>query len=616
MSVSSEQRGDFARHDFGRTPSITSRPELRGTFGMIATTHWVATGVGMGMMEKGGNAFDAAAAAGICLQVVEPNQNGPGGDLPVILWNAKNAKVEVLCAQGPAPAKATVAHYKSEGLDLVPGTGLLAAVIPGSVGGWLTLLRDHGTMRLRDVLEPVIHYARTGYPVTPAMATTLAGVADLFKTHYTSSADVFLPGGKVPAVGSLLRNPKLADTFERMLKEGEAAGGGREAQIDGAYRAFYAGFVAEIVGTYCATQAVFDSSGERHKGVLTAADMAGWKPKYEAPLAYDYKGWTVHKTQAWGQGPIALQILGMLDGFDLDRADVYGDEFIHLFVEAVKLAMADREAWYGDPDFVDVPTATLISREYAESRRVQIGERASLDLRPGTIPGRTVKLPNMIGKAIPVLPGVGEPGAVERARAAQGLVAADTVHVSAADRHGNMVSCMPSGGWLQSSPVIPELGFCLGTRAQMFWLEEGLPASLEPGKRPRSTLTPGLATREGKPALAWGSPGGDGQDQWSTLAFLRHVHGKMNLQAAIDAPAVYSIHAPNSFYPREAKPGALQIEDRLPEATQKALEKRGHKLERMGPWSLGRVCAVGREKDGLMKAAANPRFMQNYAAGR
>jgi len=598
------------------TLPITTRPELRGTFGMIATTHWVATGVGMGTMERGGNAFDAAAAAGLCLQAVEPNQNGPGGDLPVILWNVQRAKVEVLCAQGPAPAKATIAHYKSEGLELVPGTGLLAAVVPGTVGGWLTLLRDHGTMRLRDVLEPVIHYARTGYPVTPALATTIAGVADLFKTHYTSSADVFLPGGKPPAVGSLLRNPKLADTFERMLKEGEAAGGGREAEIDGAYRAFYSGFVAEAIARFCATQDVFDSSGQRHRGVLAADDMARWQPQYETPLTCDYKGWLVHKTQPWGQGPIALQILGLLDGFDLDRLDTNGDEFIHLFVEAVKLAMADREAWYGDPDFVDVPMAALLSRDYTERRRALIDDRASLELRPGTLPGRAVKLPNMVGKTIPVAAGVGEPGAVERARAAQGLVDADTVHVSAADRFGNMVSCMPSGGWLQSSPVIPELGFCLGTRAQMFWLEEGLPASLAPGKRPRSTLTPGLALRDGKPALAWGSPGGDGQDQWSTLAFLRHVHGKLNLQAAIDAPAVYSVHAPNSFYPREAKPGALQIEDRLPEATQKALEKRGHKLERMGPWSLGRVCAVGREKDGLMKAAANPRFMQNYAAGR
>jgi len=596
--------------------SITTRPELRGTFGMIATTHWVATGVGMGMLERGGNAFDAAAAAGLCLQAVEPNQNGPGGDLPVIFWNAKSAKVEVLCAQGPAPAKATIAHYKSEGLDLVPGTGLLAAVVPGTVGGWLTLLRDHGTMRLREILEPTIYYARTGYPVTPAMATTIAGVAELFKTHWPSSAAVYLPGGKPPAVGSLIRNPKLADMFEHLLKAGEAAGGGREVQIEGAFRAYYSGFVAEAIERFCATQEVFDSSGQRHRGVLMADDLDSWKPRYEEPLAYDYKGWLVHKTQPWGQGPAALQVLQMLDGFDLDALDTVGPEFLHLFAEGWKLAMADREAWYGDPDFVDVPTATLLSRDYAERRRALISDRASLDLRPGTIAGRAVKLPNMVGKAIPVVAGVGEPGAVERARAAQGLVAADTVHVSAADRFGNMLSCMPSGGWLQSSPVIPELGFCLGTRAQMFWLEEGLPASLAPGKRPRSTLTPGMALREGKPALAWGSPGGDGQDQWATLAFLRHVHGKLNLQAAIDAPAVYSVHAPNSFYPREAKPGALQIEDRLPEATQKGLEKRGHKLERMGPWSLGRVCAVGREKDGTLKAAANPRFMQNYAAGR
>ncbi|MGH7004864.1 MAG: gamma-glutamyltransferase family protein, partial [Alphaproteobacteria bacterium] len=380
--------------------SITTRPELRGTFGMIATTHWVATGVGMGVMERGGNAFDAAAAAGLCLQAVEPNQNGPGGDLPVILWNAKSAKVEVLCAQGPAPAKATIAHYRAEGLDLVPGTGLLAAVVPGTVGGWLTLLRDHGTVRLRDALEPAIHYARTGYPVTPAMATTLTDVAELFKTHWPSSADVFLPGGKVPAVGSLIRNPRLADTFERMLREGEAAGGGRDAQIDGAYRAYYSGFVAEAIGRYCATEEVFDSSGRRHRGVLAADDLARWKPRYEAPLSYDYKGWLVHKTQPWGQGPAALQLLSMLDGFDLDALDPTGPEFLHLFVEAWKLAMADREAWYGDPDFVDVPVAALLAGDYAERRRALISDRASLDLRPGTLPGRTVKLPNMVGKAI------------------------------------------------------------------------------------------------------------------------------------------------------------------------------------------------------------------------
>jgi gamma-glutamyltranspeptidase/glutathione hydrolase len=598
------------------TLPITTRPELRGSFGMIATTHWLATAVGMAMLERGGNAFDAAVAAGFCLQGVEPNQNGPGGDLPAIFWNAKREKVEVLCAQGPAPAKATIAHYTSEGLDLVPGTGLLAAVVPGAVGGWLTLLRDHGTMRLRDVLEPVIHYTRNGYAVTPSMATTIASVAELFKTHYTSSAAVYLPRGAVPGVGSRFRNPALADMFERLLEEGEAAGTGREAQIDAAYRAYYGGFVAEAIGRFCATQDVFDASGRRHRGVLAADDLARWRPHYEAPLFCDYRGWRVHKTNVWGQGPVMLQTLALLDGFDLDSLDANGERFLHLFAEAMKLAMADREAWYGDPDFVDVPIAELLGSEYTTRRRALVAEQASHELRPGTLPGRSARLPNLVGVSIPVVAGVGEPGAVERARAAQGLVAADTVHVSAADRFGNMVSCMPSGGWLQSSPVIPELGFCLGTRAQMFWLEDGLPASLAPGKRPRTTLSPGLATRDGKPALAWGSPGGDGQDQWATLAFLRHVHGRLNWQAAIDAPAVYSVHQPNSFYPREARPGVLQIEDRLPDAAQAALKQRGHKLERAGPWSLGRVCAVARDADGTLKAAANPRQMQNYAAGR
>ncbi len=596
---------------------FTTRPELRGSFGMIASTHWVATAVGMGMLERGGNAFDAAAATGLCLQVVEPNQNGPGGDLPAVFYSAKTGKIEVICGQGPAPAKATIAHYKAQGLDLVPGTGLLAAVVPGTVGGWLTLLRDHGTMRLSDIIEPAIHYARNGYPVTPAMNTTLTTVAELFKQHWPSSAATYLPGGAVPAVGSMVRNTVLAATFERLLKEGEAAGGGREAQIDGAYRAYYSGFVAEAMGRFSATQAVFDASGRHNKGVLTADDLARWKPKYEAPAAYDYKGWRVHKTQPWGQGPALLQVLALLAGDDLDRLDPVGDEFLHLFVEAWKLAFADREAWYGDPDFVDVPMGELLSDDYNARRRGLIGAQASHDLRPGTLPNRTVKMPQSIGRNIPVVPGVGEPNAdLAKTRAAQGLVAADTVHVSVADRFGNMISCMPSGGWLQSSPVIPELGFCLGTRAQMFWLEEGLPASLAPNKRPRSTLTPGLATRDGKPALAWGSPGGDGQDVWASLMFLRHVHGKMNLQAAIDKPAVLSMHHPNSFYPRESRPGVLQIEDRLPAATQAALEKRGHKLERMGEWALGRVCAVGREADGTLKAAANPRQMQNYAAGR
>ncbi len=592
---------------------FTTRPELRGNFGMVVTTHWLASAVGMAMLERGGNAFDAAVAAGLTLEVVEPNQNGPGGDLPAIFWSARDKKVEVLGAQGPAPARATIAHYRSEGLELVPGTGLLAAVVPGAVGGWLALLRDHGTLRLRDVLEPAIHYARHGYPVTPAMRLAIANVAELFAAHWRSSAAVYLGGGGPPAIGSFIRNPRLAETLARVLAEGEAKGGARESQIEGAYRAFYSGFVAEAIGRFCESENVFDASGRHHRGVLAAGDLARWRPRYESSLSTDYRDFTLHKTGAWGQGPALLQVLALLEGFELDGLDPTGERFLHWFVEAWKLAFADREAWYGDPDFVDVPIAALLSRDYAAARRALIGETASAELRPGSPAGRAPRLPQSGGHALPAVAGVGEPGAE---RAARGLVDADTVHVSVVDRFGNMISCMPSGGWLQSSPIIPELGFCLGTRAQMFWLEDGLPASLAPGKRPRTTLSPGLATRDGEPVLAWGSPGGDGQDQWASLMFLRHVHARMNLQAAIDAPSLLSLHHPNSFYPREAKPNLLQIEDRLPATTQAALARRGHRLERTGDWSLGRLCATARERDGTLKAAANPRQMQNYAIGR
>ena len=255
---------------------------------------------------------------------------------------------------------------------------------------------------------------------------------------------------------------------------------------------------------------------------------------------------------------------------------------------------------------------TLLSDTYNDARSALIGDTASMDLRPGEVAGREIALPSTVSRDIPVAvaAGVGEPNV-----ALAGEARSDTVNVNVADRWGNLVSCMPSGGWMQSSPVIPELGFCLGTRAQMFWLDEGLPASLAPGKRPRSTLTPGLAFRDGKPYMAFGSPGGDGQDQWALQMFLRHVHCGLNLQEAIEAPAVLSYHAPNSFYPRTAQPGYLEAEDRLPKATVDELRRRGHEIAPVDGWSLGRLAAVARE-NGLLKAAANPRNMQGYAVGR
>jgi len=590
---------------------FTTRPEIEGTFGVVASTHWIATAVGMATLEKGGNAFDAAVATAFTLQVVEPHLNGPGGDVPVIVYDTRRDKPEVICGQGPAPGGATIAHYRREGLKLVPGTGLLAACVPGTFETWMLLLRDYGTLPLRDVLSPAIGYAQNGYPLVERANATIATVADLFRTHWPTSAAIYLPSDKVPPTGTLFTNQTLAATYLRILKEAESVGGDRIAQIERARASWSKGFVAEAIDKFCRTQEVMDTSGTRHRGVLTGSDMARWTPPVEAPLTYDYGRYMICKTGPWGQGPVMLQQLALLKGFDLDRLDPTSADFIHLQVECAKLAYADREAFYGDPDFVDVPMATLLSDAHNAERRKLVDHMASLELRPGSIEGfgSVIKL---FSDGAPDAPaaGAGEP-TVGRLGGTRG----DTVHFDIVDQAGNMVSATPSGGWLQSSPVIAELGFCLGTRAQMFWLDENHPAALAPGKRPRTTLTPTLALRDGEPYLAWGTPGGDQQDQWITQFFLRHVHNGHNLQEAIDAPAWHSEHFPSSFWPRTARPGVLVVEGRVPRETIAELERRGHIVE-VGPdWSEGRLTAAAR--DGRRRrAAANPRGMQGYAAGR
>jgi gamma-glutamyltranspeptidase/glutathione hydrolase len=599
--------------------TFTTRPEIEGTFGVVATTHWIATAVGMSMLEKGGNAFDAAAATAFTLQVVEPHLNGPGGDVPVIVHDVKRGKPEVICGQGVAPAGATIAHYRSEGLDLVPGTGLLAAVVPGTFETWMLLLRDYGTMKLADVLAPAIGYAQNGYPLLERTNATIATVAELFRDYWPTSAAVYMPHNKVPAAGHLFANTALAATYTRIIKEAKSAGGDRIAQIERARKSWSHGFVAEAIDRFCRTQDIMDTSGHKHRGVLTADDMARWTPHVEAPLTYDYGRNTVCKTGPWGQGPVTLQQLALLKGFDLDGLDPTGPDFIHLAVECSKLAYADRETFYGDPDFVEVPMTTLLSDAYNAQRRKLVTDKASLELRPGSIEGfgAVVKLrrENVAMAAGAGEPTVGRLGAGEPTVGKMGAMRGDTVHFDIIDQAGNMVSSTPSGGWLHSSPVIPELGFCLGTRAQMFWLEEGHPAALAPGKRPRTTLSPTMALRDGEPYLAWGSPGGDGQDQWITQMFLRLVHCGMNLQEAIDAPAWHSEHFPSSFWPRTSRPGVLVLESRVPQKTVDELKRRGHEVE-IGPdWSEGRLTAasrVGRRR----RAAANPRGMQGYAAGR
>jgi gamma-glutamyltranspeptidase/glutathione hydrolase len=558
--------------------TFTTRPELRGVFAAASSTHWLATQTAMTVLDRGGNAFDAAVAAGFVLQVVEPHLNGLGGEVPIVLWDARRAEVEVICGQGPAPAAADIEVVRAMGVTDIPGAGLLAACVPGAFAGWMTLLRDHGTWPVAGVLEFAIGYAESGYPLLPRIADVIASVESRLREEWPSSAAVYLKDG-VPKAWQVFRNPDLAATYRRLA---------RERSVEGALEAFYAGFVAEAVDGYCPANG----------GLLTGADMAtaGLEARQEPPLTVDFGDWTVAKCGPWSQGPVFLQQLRLLEGLEVESRRFLSADHLHLVVESAKLAFADREAWYADPDFVEVPLEALLSREYADSRRRLVEERASLELRPGSPGGLEPHLPVRAGTGVSAYPG-------------------DTCHVAVADRHGNFVACTPSGGWLQSSPVIPGLGFCLGTRAQMFNLDPDHPNRLEGGKRPRTTLSPSLTLRDGEPVLAFGTPGGDQQDQWTLEFFLAHALFGLEAQAANDAPMFHTTHFPSSFAPHEAHPGRVHAEPMAPGVLEE-LRRRGHDVVESPAWSLGRVCSVGRQPDGTLVASASARGGQAYAAAR
>jgi gamma-glutamyltranspeptidase/glutathione hydrolase len=592
---------------------FTTRPELHGVFGVVASTHWLASQHAMAVLEKGGNAFDAAVVGGFVLQVVEPHLNGPLGDMPAIIYPAKERRARIVCGQGPAPAKATIAKMKSFGLDVIPGSGLLAPCVPGATDAWLLMLRDYGTISLEEALQPAIELAGGGYPVVDHMTRTIDSVAALFRDEWITSAAIWLDHGTAPQPGRRWRNLAQANFYQSLIAAGDK--GDRETRIDGARSCLKTGFIAEEIDRFCESTEAMDVSGERHSGLLTGDDLARWSASFEEPLSLDFGPYTVVKPGAWSQGPVFLQQLALLDGMGLEDMDPLGADFIHTVTEAAKLAYADREAFYGDPNFVDVPIKTLLSSEYNTERRKLIDpELASLQLLPGMIEG----FGNRIGEGRSERsfgPGVGEPTMDKIDGQTSGPVDGDTCHIDVIDQDGNMVSATPSGGWLQSSPAIPKLGVCLGTRAQMFWLDEGLPGSLAPGKRPRTTLSPSFALRDGEPYMPFGTPGGDGQDQWTLIFFLRHILHGFNLQEAIDAPTFQSHHFPSSFFPRQAEPGRLVLEGRYPAKTIEELQRRGHLAETAGPWTQGRISACAKDGE-LLKAAANPRLMQGYAVGR
>jgi gamma-glutamyltranspeptidase/glutathione hydrolase len=589
---------------FAPAPTFTTRPTLTGTFGMSASTHWLATASAQAVLERGGNAFDAVVAGGFVLHVVEPHLNGPGGDLVGIFATAQEPGTPVvLMGQGPAPAGATIAHYRAEGLDLVPGAGGLAAAVPGSVDAWLLLLRDHGTWELEDVFAYAIGYARDGHPLLAQASATISRVSRLFAEHWPTSAALWMPEGKVPGAGTIVRNPAYAAVLASLVAAGhdirDDGPVGREARIDAARREWKTGSVARAASAFLATPHRH-ADGTDHAAVITAADFAAFDAGYEDAVSIEFRGRTIAKAGAWTQGPTLLQTLRILDRMpDIDPSTEPG---AHAILEALKLALADRDAYYGDSA---VPLDVLLSEEYAASRRAQIGETAAHEWRPGILEGREPFRPPLRTAGADAGDGLGEP------------TRGDTCHIDVVDRWGNMIAVTPSGGWLQSSPTIPELGFCLGTRLQMMWLDAASPAALRPGGRPRTTLTPTLVLRGGRAEMAIGTPGGDQQEQWQVPVLLRMLAGGYTAQQAIDAPSLHTTALVDSFWPRGWTPAGVVVENRLGTEVIAGLERRGHDVVRAGDWSLGRVSAVGRDAaTGGVWAAANPRGMQGYAAGR
>ncbi len=581
---------------------------MLGGGGAVAAGHYLAAQIGAQTLADGGNAADAACAMGFALQVLEPTQNGPGGECPILFHEAATERVWVISGQGPAPAAASLAAFRDLGVELIPPDGLLPACVPAALDAWCLLLERFGSRRLEDVIAPARGLAQRGFPMYPFLRVILSFVEPRFREQWPSSAAIYSP---VPPNGAPLRNADLAAFFAGLVSAERAADGSREAGIRAARDSFYRGAPAERIEAFL-REPVQDVTGEAHAGLLRAEDLARYQGAVEEPLSVDHGGARVFKCPPWSQGPVFLQQLRLLEGFDLAAMGRGSADALHTWIETAKLAFADRDACYGDPRSSEVPIDELLSADYAAQRRALVDPKhASLELRPGR--GR-------LPPGWPLLPPRSSPWEPETPVEPQALAAArgrsDTTQCVAADARGNLVSATPSGGWIPTSPVVPGLGFPLGTRVQMFCLDAEHPNALAPGKRPRTTLSPSLARLADGRLLAFGTPGGDQQDQWTLQLFLELTcFGVEDLQEAIDAPTVHSLHMPSSFYPRHAEPGVVAFEDRLAPGVQEELARRGHLLRSSGPWGHGRVLAVRSEPRGArQEAAASPRFQVAWAA--
>ena len=597
-------------------PDMMTRPVIMGTRGVVTSGHYLATAAGFRIMEQGGNAIDAAAAMCICLNLLEPQSNGIGGEAPTLIYSAREGRTFAISGMGCSPNAFTIQWCRENGIDLIPGDGYLPACVPATVDTWATAVAQFGTMSFSQILQPAIELAENGFPVYQRLHDRIAADVRKFNDLYPTTGEVYLSGGQAPEVGEVFRNPDFANTLKTLVAaEKEAQHRGRAAGIQAARDAFYQGPIAERIVEFITAEPLPDASGSSHTGLLSYEDLGEWNATVESSVSLDYRGLEVHKCPAWTQGPVFLQQLSILEGFDLGKMGHNTAEYLHTWIETSKLAFADRESYYGDPAHDEVPMEMLLSKGYAASRRSLIESTASLTMRAGDLGGG---VPDYVGRDV-----------ADDNRRALGVAArkvgdlgldhahtGDTTHLDAVDRQGNMVASTPSGGWIGTSPVIKGLGFPLGTRGQMFYLNPDRPNALAPRKRPRATLTPSLVTKNGDPFMVFGTPGGDAQDQWTLQFFLNYVDFGMNLQESLDAATVHSVHFASSFYPRESYPGRVITESRIAAGVTDELTQKGHEVVSAGAWSNGKVMGIRYDKArGVIMGAVSPKGNIGYAIG-
>ncbi len=542
------------------------RPAVMGGQAMVSTTHYLATAAGVEILKAGGNATDAGVAAGICINVLEPHLTCFGGVAPIMTWDAATRQVETISGLGRWPAAISLAWYQEQFGGDMP-EGIARTVTPAAAAAWLDALARHGTMTFAEVVAPAMTLAERGFPLYPRLAATFAKEAALVAT-WPSSAATFLPGGRAPREREVWRQPELAQTFRKLI-EAEQGAANRAAGLEAARKRFYEGDLAEAMARHSAVEG----------GLLTGDDLANFRVGHEAPTQTTFHEFTVFACGPWCQGPVIPQALSILAHDDLPALGHNSADYLHLVAEALNLAFADRDRFYGDPDFVDVPLAGLLSPDYAAARRSQIDPaRAWLEMPPS-------------GDPRPYMAGAEHLDITQRR---PDLVAAppgpDTAYCCVVDAAGNAFSATPSDSAL-TAPLVPGLGLPLSTRGSQGWLDPAHPSVVAPGKRPRLTPNPALALRDGELFMPFGCPGGDGQTQAMLQVFLNIAAFGMNPQRAIEEPRVISESFPDSFWPHGYQPGLLNVEGRIAPAVRDALAARGHRINVWPDWN-GAACSV------------------------